>query len=198
MHTVTLFAFSVENWRRPEDEIRGLWSLLDHFLNNHLEELIANRVRLRWLGRREGIPDKLRERLEASENQTDQFHEYTCNVALNYGSRTEVIDAAKAWLADVQAGKAQAEELDWNEFAGYLYTAGQPDPDLLIRTSGETRISNFMLLQLAYAELHFTPRLWPDFTEADFFAAVEDFQRRERRYGLTGEQIADVDKAPLA
>lgn len=198
VHMVTLYAFSVENWRRPADEIEGLWSLLRAFLERHLPKLIKDRVRLRWIGRRSAVPTDLRERLEDAEARTAAFTEHACNVALDYGSRTEVVDAAKAWAADIAAGRSTIDQLDWTTFASYLYTSGLPDPDLLIRTSGETRISNFLMLQLAYAELHFTERLWPDFGKDDFFRAVDDFRRRERRYGLTGEQLARLDNSPPA
>ncbi len=189
VHMVTLFAFSVENWRRPAAEIEGLWSLLETFLNRYLAELQRDEVRLRWLGRREGLPGHLHDRLAKAEADTRHFTRYACNLALNYGSRTEVVDAAQAWARDVLAGKSAPEGLDWELFSSYLYTGGLPDPDLLIRTSGESRISNFLLLQLAYAELHFTPKLWPDFTEEDFALAIQDFQGRQRRYGKTGQQL---------
>ena len=195
---VTLFAFSAENWQRPTAEVNGLWDLLGTFLDRQLSELIDHGVRLRWLGQREGMPTALRERLEAAVERTANFTEWHCNLALNYSSRMEVVDAVKAWGRALEAGQTSVDALDWDGFAGYLYTAGLPDPDLLIRTSGEARISNFLLLQLAYAELHFSPVLWPDFGEDEFAAAIRNFQRRERRYGLTGEQLAGLDKAPFA
>jgi undecaprenyl diphosphate synthase len=173
---ITLYAFSVENWKRPPEEVSGLMGLLDYFLKRELNNLIKNRVRLLTIGRTQELPD---------------FTDWTLVLALNYGSRTEVADAARDYAAAVQAGREKAGESSWESFSRYLYTgvAGIPEPDLLIRTSGEQRISNFLMLQLAYAEMIFTPVAWPDFGKADLEAAVAEFNRRERRYGLTTEQL---------
>lgn len=186
---LTIFAFSVENWRRPEDEISALWRLLDYFLDRNLKDLIENEIRLNVLGRVHELPDHICSRIENAIKQTSRFTRYQCNVALNYGSRTEVIDAVKACAQDIHAGKLIADKLNWDTFNNYLYTANLPDPDLLIRTSGESRISNFLLLQLAYAELYFTPVLWPDFGRDEFFQAIEAYKSRERRFGMIGEQL---------
>jgi len=186
---LTLYAFSVENWKRPSDEVSGLMGLLDFFLRRELDNLVRNRVRLHTIGRTDELPANVRRELDRVKEVTKDFRDWNLVLALNYGSRTEVADAARAYAEAVQAGREQPSAAGWEAFSRYLYTAGLPDPDLLIRTSGETRISNFLLLQLAYAEMIFTPTLWPDFGRADLLAAVEEFARRERRYGLTTEQI---------
>lgn len=186
---LTLYAFSVENWNRPQDEIDGLMQLLDRFLKDQLKELLKRKIRLRVVGRYQELPDFIQERLRDAEVQTAQFTEHTLALALNYGARTELIDAVKAAAADAQAGKLDLESLDYAGFSRYLYTSDMPDPDLVIRTSGECRLSNFLLLQAAYSEIHITDVLWPDFGEAEFAAAIEDYQSRERRYGKTGDQI---------
>ena len=188
---ITLYAFSAENWKRPADEVSGLMGLLDYFLKRELDNLIKNRVRLLTIGRTEALPANVQRELNRVIEATKDFQEWTLVLALNYGSRTEVADAARAYAAAVQAGTEQLAEASWDRFSRYLYTgvAGIPEPDLLIRTSGEQRVSNFMLLQCAYAEMVFTPVLWPDFGRADLQAAVDEYGRRERRYGLTTEQI---------
>lgn len=188
---LTLYAFSVENWRRPEDEVGGLMELLETFLRREQASLVKNQVRLRAIGRIEALPPRARTALEEAIAATAHFTEHTLVLALNYGARTEVLDAAKAFAAAVAAGAARIEDADtWEGFARHLYTADLPDPDLVIRTSGESRLSNFLLVQAAYAEFVFTPVLWPDFGRAEFEACVNDYRRRERRYGLTGEQVS--------
>lgn len=195
MRHITLYAFSVENWRRPADEVSGLWRLLETFVDQHLGDLIKRKTRLHVVGRQEGLPESVRRKLEKAMAKTAGFEDCHCHVALNYGSRTEVVDAVRRYAEDVRAGRADPETLQWDEFANYLYTAGTPDPDLLIRTSGESRISNFLLLQLAYAELYFTPTLWPDFGKEAFFEALDAYAQRERRFGRTGEQLAPATPA---
>lgn len=185
---ITLYAFSVENWKRPTEEVSGLMGLLDYFLKRELNNLIKNRVRLLTIGRTDALPENVQRELNRVIEATKDFTEWTLVLALNYGSRTEVADAARDYAAAVQAGKEPAGS-SWENFSRYLYTAKIPDPDLLIRTSGELRISNFLLLQCAYSELIFTPVAWPDFGAADLQAAVDEYARRERRYGLTGEQL---------
>ena len=186
---ITLYAFSAENWRRPADEVSGLMGLLDFFLKRELDNLIKNRVRLLTIGRTEALPANVQHELRRVIEATKDFKEWTLVLALNYGSRTEVADAARAYATAVQAGTEKLAEASWENFNRYLYTAHIPEPDLLIRTSGEQRVSNFLLLQCAYAEMVFTPVLWPDFGQADLQAAVDEYGRRERRYGLTTEQI---------
>jgi len=165
-------------------------SLLEFFLKRETAGLVKNRVRLRTIGRTQDLPEVVRKQLDHAIAATAQFTEQTLVLALNYGARTEVLDAARAYAADLAAGKTQPAGDDWSAFSRYLYTAGIPDPDLVIRTSGETRISNFLLMQAAYAEFVFTPTLWPDFTKADLEAAIADYHRRERRFGLTSEQVS--------
>ncbi len=186
---LTLYAFSVENWKRPPDEVSGLMGLLDYFLKRELDNLIKNRVRLLTIGRTTELPANVQRELNRVIAATKDFKDWTLVLALNYGSRTEVADAARDYAAAVQAGRENLAAASWENFSRYLYTAAIPEPDLLIRTSGEQRVSNFLLLQCAYAEMVFTPVHWPDFGQADLQAAVDEFGRRERRYGLTAEQI---------
>jgi undecaprenyl diphosphate synthase len=186
---ITLYAFSVENWKRPGEEVSGLMGLLDFFLKRELNNLIKEKVRLRTIGRIDQMPDSVRRELERVKEATRHFTEWNLVLALNYGAQTEAADAARAYAEAVAAGKENPAEASWDRFRRYLYTADLPEPDLLIRTSGELRISNFLMLQLAYAEMIFTPTLWPDFDKADLQAAVDEYGRRERRYGLTTEQI---------
>jgi len=186
---VTLYAFSVENWKRPAEEVGALMNLLEFFLKRETRTLVKNRVRLLTIGRTHELPKVVRDALDAAIKATAKFTEHTLVLALNYGARTEILDAARAYAAAVAAGREKLNDESWATFSRYLYTADLPDPDLIIRTSGETRVSNFLLLQGAYAEFVFVPVLWPDFTKADLAAACSEFARRERRYGQTGEQV---------
>jgi undecaprenyl diphosphate synthase len=186
---ITLYAFSVENWKRPTDEVSGLMGLLDYFLKRELDNLIKNRVRLLTIGRTSALPANVQRELQRVVEATRTFTDWTLVLALNYGSRTEVSDAAQAYATAVQEGREKLSDTSWERFSRYLYTADIPDPDLLIRTSGEQRVSNFMLMQCAYAEMVFTPVFWPDFGKADLEAALKEYSCRERRYGLTTEQI---------
>jgi len=186
---ITLYAFSVENWKRPPEEVSGLMSLLDYFLKRELDNLIKNRVRLLTIGRTAALPANVQRELSRVIEATKDFTEWTLVLALNYGARTEVADAARDYAAAVQAGRENLADASWENFSRYLYTAAIPEPDLLIRTSGEQRVSNFLLLQCAYAEMVFTPVPWPDFGQADLQAAVDEYGRRERRLGMTTEQI---------
>jgi len=192
---LTLYAFSVENWKRPQDEVAGLMTLLDYFLKRETKTLVKNKVRLLTIGRVEGMPEAVRERLTAAKKATAHFTDHTLVLALNYGSRTEVLDAARAYAQAIATGKQEASDDSWESFSRHLYTADIPDPDLVIRTSGETRISNFLLMQSAYAEFIFTPVLWPDFSKEEFAAALAEYASRERRYGLTSEQVKPAKKA---
>jgi undecaprenyl diphosphate synthase len=186
---LTLYAFSVENWKRPQEEVGALMSLLEYFLKRETATLVKNQVRLLAIGRTHELPDVVRRQLQAAITATAHFTDHTLVLALNYGSRTEVVDAARAYAAAVAAGTVNLNDDSWETFARHLYTADLPDPDLVIRTSGEHRVSNFLLLQAAYAEFVFTPVLWPDFTEADLAAAIEIYCKRERRFGQTSEQL---------
>ena len=186
---LTLYAFSVENWKRPPAEVSALMGLLELFLKRELGKLVRDKIRLSTIGRTEQMPEAVRRQLDATEAATAHFTDYTLILALNYGSRTEVVDAARAYAVALATGTLQADDKSWEGFARYLYTADLPDPDLVIRTSGEHRVSNFMLLQAAYAEFVFSPVLWPDFGPADLEAAVTAYGKRERRFGLTSEQL---------
>ncbi len=186
---LTLYAFSVENWNRPGEEVSALMGLLEYFLKKETRTLVKNRIRLLTIGRTQELPQIVRDQLDAAKRATADFTEHTLILALNYGSRTEVVDAAHAFAAAVARGEAKMNDGSWASFSRYLYTENLPDPDLIIRTSGETRVSNFLLLQAAYAEFIFSPVLWPDFTKADFAAALATFSQRERRFGLTSEQL---------
>ncbi len=193
---LTLYAFSVENWRRPEEEVGALMGLLEFFLKRETATLIKNKVRLRTIGRTEKLPPKVQRELEQTIVATAEFTEHTLTLALNYGSRTEVLDAARAYAASVAAGETDPTDENWESFSRHLYTADLPDPDLVIRTSGETRVSNFLLMQAAYAEFVFLPLFWPDFDRDAFIQAVTEFNNRERRFGRTGDQIATTTPEP--
>jgi len=186
---LTLYAFSIENWKRPQDEVGALMGLLELYLKKEFDTFIRDRVRLRTIGRTDELPPGVQKILRTTIEATQHFTDYTLVLALNYGSRAEVVDAARAYAAAVAAGKEKLNDGSWATFSRYLYTAEMPDPDLVIRTSGETRMSNFLLLQAAYSEFVFTPVLWPDFSKADLAAAIADYNRRERRFGLTSEQL---------
>lgn len=188
---LTLFAFSVENWQRPAEEINALMDLLNLFLRRNTRELVKHKIHLNVIGRPEALPEHVRKPLKRALDLTAEFDRHHLNVALNYGSRTELLDAVRAYIGDVRQGQADPGELDWATFSRYLYTADIPDPDLVIRTSGENRLSNFLLMQAAYAEMYFSPVLWPDFGRGDFLRAIESYQHRERRFGKTGEQVQE-------
>jgi undecaprenyl diphosphate synthase len=177
---LTLFAFSRENWKRPRREVGRLWQLLKEFLKKEDKLLVENDLRLRIIGRREDIPGPVLRELERVEALTRSNERMTVVVALNYGGRTEIIDAARRVLEDK---KIRPRDLDEDTFARYLDTAGIPDPDLLVRTSGEMRVSNFLLWQIAYAEIWVTPVLWPDFRRRHLLEAVIEYQKRDRRFG---------------
>ena len=194
VHYLTLFAFSAENWNRPRGEVSALMLLLEQFLRRETAELVRQKIQLHTIGRIEDLPAKVQRELARAKEATAGFRDWHLVLALNYGSRTEVADAAAAYARAVQEGRENVEACSWESFSRYLYTDGMPDPDLIIRTSGESRISNFLLMQGAYSEMIFSPRLWPDFTPDDFRAALREYAGRERRFGLTGEQV----KSPKA
>jgi len=181
---LTLYAFSVENWKRPRSEVETLWELLHIYLKKELPELQKNNIRLVAIGRLEGLPAAARRELEAAVSATSENRGLQVNLALNYGGRTELVDAFNAILAEARARGSLADlHVDEADVAAHLYTSRLPDPDLLIRTSGEMRISNFLLWQIAYSELYVTEVLWPDFTRADLLKAILDYQKRDRRFG---------------
>ncbi len=186
---VTLYAFSVENWNRPPREIKALMKLLDYFLADQLPELIKRKIRFKVIGRYTELSQKIQDHLKKVEAATAHFEKHTLALALNYGARTEVVDTVRMIAQAAQRGDIDINKLDYPLFSRYLYTNELPDPDLIIRTSGEHRLSNFLLLQAAYAEIYFTPVLWPDFSEEDFHSALSDYAARERRYGKTTEQL---------
>lgn len=180
---LTLFAFSTENWTRPADEVGYLMGLLRHYLRNELDELRKNGVRLRVIGNREGLaPDIVKDIADAERTTLDNSR-IDVNICINYGSRDEILRATRSLARQVAAGELAADRIDANLFERELLTAGVPDPDLLIRTSGEQRISNFLLWQCAYSELVFVEALWPDFGKDDLAQAIAEYRRRERRYG---------------
>jgi undecaprenyl diphosphate synthase len=188
---LTLYAFSVENWKRPKSEVGALMRLLEQFLKSQARDLKEKEIRLQVVGRLDELPKRVARLLEKTIEETAGFSNWTLSLALNYGSRTEILDAIKAYGKAVQAGGEDPDALDWPVLQKYLYTGAMPDPDLVIRTSGEHRISNFLLLQSAYAEYFFAQEYWPDFGPEAFRAAIEAYRRRERRFGLTGEQIQE-------
>ena len=180
---VTFFAFSAENWDRPKSEIKILMGFLERFLNGEIRDFIKNNICLKVIGRGEPIPKSLQKKLKEAEIKTKDNSALTVVLALNYGSRQEIIDAAKNFAKDALKGKVEIDSLNESIFSNYLYSGGLPDPDLLIRTSGEMRISNFLLWQLSYTELYFPKIYWPDFKRADLEAAINEFKRRDRRFG---------------
>lgn len=180
---LTLYAFSAENWSRPASEVLDLTGLLRHYLKSEIAELATEGVRLRVIGEPARFAADIQADLVAAERLTERNERLFLTVALSYGARGEIVAAARAAAAAIAAGRLAAEELDERRFASFLATAGTPDPDLIIRTSGERRLSNFLLWQAAYAELVFLDVLWPDFAEADFAAALAEYTQRERRFG---------------
>jgi len=186
---LTLYAFSVENWLRPDQEVAALMQILRQYLRSELAEMMENDIRLHAIGDIAGLQEPVRKLLAETMDRTAGNRGMVLNLALSYGGQDEIIRAVRRIAEDVRDGKLGAGDINRQSFAAYLYTAGIPDPDLLIRTSGEFRISNFLLWQSAYTEFFFTEVLWPDFDKRDLFAAIADYQRRERRYGLTSEQL---------
>ena len=181
--TLTLYAFSTENWKRPKNEVDYLMKLPEEFLGTFLPELIVENVQVKMMGYQDQLPLHTLHAIEKAIDDTKNNDGLILNFALNYGSRAEIIDAVKHVLKDCKSGIMNESELDENTFSSYLMTSNLADPDLLIRTSGEIRLSNFMLWQLAYTEFWFTEVLWPDFSEEHLLEAVEAFQKRQRRFG---------------
>lgn len=179
IEVLTIYAFSTENWERPQSEVRGLMSIVERVIDRELDELHANGVRLRHLGRLEGISDKLQRKIKRALELTARNDRLILNIAFNYGGRTEIVDAVQRIIAD----NIVASQVDEALFSHYLYTGGLPDPDLIVRTSGELRVSNFLIWQGAYAEYYATPTFWPDFNQDELIKALEHYSRRERRFG---------------
>jgi len=184
IRVLTLYAFSVENWKRPRHEVETLWRLLRYYLRQELPDLQKNDIRLQAIGRLDALPPQVRRELDAAVEATAENRGLLVNLAINYGGRAEIVDAVNAILDMARVnGSLDGLKVDEDLIATSLYTAESPDPDLLIRTSGEMRISNFLLWQIAYAELYVTETLWPDFTRTDLLQAVLEYQKRDRRYG---------------
>lgn len=192
---LTLYAFSTENWKRPALEVQALMGLLKTFLKSELPSMLENNIVLHCVGERARFPQDVQVLLDHTISETARHAEnkdnMTLNLALNYGSRAEIVRAARKMAEKCKNGEYKAEEFSEELFAEHLYTAGQPDPDLIIRTGGEFRLSNFLLWQASYAEIYVTNTMWPDFNKNHFLKAIENFQNRERRYGKTGDQVRE-------
>jgi undecaprenyl diphosphate synthase len=183
LEAITFFAFSTENWVRPKGEVKMLLHYFESFLRKELPGMIKNNICFRVIGRGHPLPSRLLEKIRAAEKKTENNTGLVFVLAINYGSRQEIIDAVKKVCTGAVAGRIDPDELDEEEFSKYLYTSGLPDPDLLIRTSGEVRLSNFLLWQLSYAEMYFPKVYWPDFRREEFELALKEYQRRQRRFG---------------
>ena len=188
IRVLTLYTFSTENWNRPEFEVSMLMRTLISVLNQKVRDLNESQIRLQFIGSRKGIPAEVLKSIDYATELTKNNTAMILNIAFNYGGRVEILEAVSKIASDVQNQKIRIEEIDEALFSQYLYTRGLPDPDLLIRTSGEKRISNFLLWQLSYAEFYFTEKFWPEFNEHEFLKAIEDYQLRERRYGSIGSK----------
>ena len=180
---LTVYAFSTENWKRPAAEVAALWMLLEHFIAQETPTLMKNNVRLQAIGRLPELPESCQRALAAAVAQTAENTATTLVLALNYSGRTEIIDAVRELCAEAAAGRLEVDGIDAEKIGAHLYTRAIPDPDLLIRTSGEMRLSNFLLWQLSYTEIFVTEKLWPDFGKDDLRAAIEEFNKRQRRFG---------------
>lgn len=187
---LTLYAFSKENWNRPQEEINALMSLLVKTIHQEIETLQKNKIKLFAIGDLDSLPEETRSELENAIQATSNNNRLTLTLALSYGSRFEILEAVRKIATDVNSGLIQINDLEENVFESYLYTNKIPNPELLIRTSGELRISNFLLWQIAYSELYFTKKLWPDFRREDLYKAIVEYQKRERRFGLISQQLA--------
>lgn len=186
---LTLYSFSSENWKRPIEEVTGLMGLLRRYLKSEIAELHGKDVRFKVIGNRARLDKDIVRLIEDAESMTERNTGLTLVLALSYGGRQEIAEAVRNIAKSTELGLIKSEAVDEDVFAAYLNTAGIPDPDLLIRTSGEKRISNFLLWQLAYAELYFTDKFWPEFDESDLVEAIEEFQKRDRRFGATASYV---------
>jgi undecaprenyl diphosphate synthase len=196
LRALTLYAFSSQNWQRPIDEVRTLMELLRDYLIEERPEIMDNSIRLVTIGDTSRLPDFVRDPLEALKADSADNHKMTLCLALSYGGRESIVEAARQLAEAVRAGEIEVSDIDARTFAGALSTRILPELDLLIRTSGEQRLSNFLLWEAAYAEFYFTEQMWPDFTRATLYQAIETFQKRERRFGMTSEQ-ARMRSRPL-
>lgn len=190
MKYLTLYAFSTENWNRPKDEVDTLMTIIGWAIARELDELLRNNVKINLLGDIERVPDGPREELYDARDRSAHCTGMQLNICISYSSRWEIVEAARRLAREAAESKINPDDIDDAMFANHLATAGMPDPDLLIRTGGEERISNYLLWQIAYSELYFTPILWPDFGKVEYAKALLDFQQRERRFGKTSEQVA--------
>ena len=192
---LTLYAFSVENQNRPPDEVTGLMRLLREFLKKEIRNMVRDGVRLRTIGDLSGLPEYAREIVAQAIEETKTNSSWNLTLALNYGSRQETLAAVRKCVEMTIAGETSPDAIDWEVFSNCLFTRELPDPDLIIRTSGEHRLSNFLLLQGAYAEIHVTSEAWPEFGRKEFMSAIEEFGQRERRFGRTGDQLKQTVEA---
>lgn len=193
IEALTLYSFSSENWKRPQEEVNALMALYAHYLVAEREEIMENGIRLRQIGRRAGLPEGVVRALDETESMSSGNTGLTLCLALNYGSRAEIVDGVRSIAARVKRGELDPSAIDEAEISASLGTAGLPDPDLVIRTAGELRLSNFLLWQISYAELYVTPMLWPDFGEKDLDRAIQGFARRERRFGAVLPEAGEMD-----
>jgi undecaprenyl diphosphate synthase len=191
---LTLYAFSTENWSRPKEEVEGLMELLVNTLKQEIGTLTENQVKLKTIGDTSHLPKNCQKNLEWAINETKGNSGLTLILALSYSGRWEIVEAIRKIAAEARDGKLDISSINENSFANYLQTSGIPDPELLIRTSGELRISNFLLWQIAYTELYITPTLWPDFRKEHLYEAIWSYQQRERRFGKTSEQLNPVSQ----
>lgn len=191
---LTLYAFSTENWKRPSLEVKGLMALLDSYLKSEVKTMLKNDIRLKCLGQQEKLPADVRKTLKRVIEKTAKCSAMTLNLALSYGSRSEIIGAVQKLTDKCLAQEIKLTDIDEDMVSSCLYTAGQPDPDLFIRTGGEKRLSNFLLWQSSYAELYFTEKKWPDFGKEELLEAIADFSDRQRRFGKTGSQLRQEKK----
>ena len=187
---LTLYAFSEENWRRPKHEIKALMSLLKRFLKNERNEMLDNGIKFQTIGRIHKLPEIVQKTIQETIDATSKNEDMVLTLALSYGGRQELADAIQEIAKRIESGIVRPADINEQLISESLYTSRMPDPDLLIRTSGECRVSNFLLWQIAYTEIYISPKLWPDFRKADYLRALESYQARERRFGATGDQLA--------
>lgn len=188
---LTLYAFSEENWKRPGTEIAALMEILKRFLRSELSEMLENGIRFQTIGRTHKMPEEVQRIIGETIEKTSHNRDMVLTLALSYGGRQEIFDALQKIARRIETGELSAEQMTEALISESLYTSGMPDPDLLIRTSAEYRVSNFLLWQIAYTELYVTPTLWPEFRKGEFFTALREFENRERRFGATGDQLAN-------
>jgi len=185
---LTCYAFSTENWSRPADEVSAIWDLLRKYLEESLEKMERDRVKIRIMGDRTGMPDDIKQLLKQCDEKSEHIDGITLCICLNYGGRQEILHAARELAAECERGERSADSITVNDISAHIYSAGIPDPDLIIRPSGEVRLSNFLLWQCAYSEFYFTKTLWPDFKPSDIDDAIYDFAHRDRRFGGVKEK----------